>query len=456
MADFARINGSSSTTVLFPCPSSASLSSPSLARRRVAYVKMNEANYERNAGKKDPKAQKTHNGTNERTSTRLNYLRPSYLSLSFVIVSTVLFHRTIVLASSCFNSAIRMREKEIDLTALLHGSSLQPVPPNDLRKVKFVTAALILDCHCELGEGILFDDEKHVVQFPDILSNTFHSIQLNYKEPTKVVHREYDLPKKLCSFGMLETPPAGSELAVLCAWEDGFQIYDIAQQKALTPMSVGDEDVNPKKGASRLNDGRTAPNGQHYICGGYYGDTAGIKMKVFQVEQPNAGGSTLTHTAIAEGFEVTNSICWSLDGKTMYLADSPTKQIHSYDYNGTTGTISNKKLLHTKPANEKGVPDGSVVDSEGYLWNAVWKAGEAASCVQRIDPVNGHVVFTVHMPDTTSQVTCCCFGGENLDILFITTAAENTNREREPHAGGLYAAKIPFQGRKESRLKFKV
>lgn len=176
-------------------------------------------------------------------------------------------------------------------------------------------------------------------------------------------------------------------------------------------------------------------------------------MKVYRVEQRDG---KLCHEPFVDGMEVTNSISWSPDGKTMYLADSPTNEICSYDYDGEKGEISNKKVLHTKTDPEEGVPDGTCVDAEGYLWNAVWRSGAGPGMVQRIDPSSGEVVFTVHMPDTTSQVTCCCFGGKDFDILFITTAAENRDQNLEPNAGGLYAVKLPFKGKPESRLDFQV
>lgn len=342
-----------------------------------------------------------------------------------------------------------MIEREIDLTEILKGKTLLPDDS------EYVEALLLVDDHCLLGEGIIFDDRKHTVLWSDILGKKFHALQLNYTEPTKVIYRTYDLPKMLGSFGLLDSEPTSSELPLLCAWEDGFQLYDIAKQQALSEMSEG-EAVNPEKLPSRLNDGRVAPEGQRFICGGYYGGTPGVKMKVFKVEQKQEDASALVHEAIVDGLEVTNSINWSLDGKTMYLADSPTKQIHSYDYDPETGNICNKKLVHSKTAADKGVPDGSCVDAEGFLWNAVWKAGEAASCVQRVDPATGLVVYTVHLPHATSQVTCCCFGGEELDILFVTTASEGRDAAKEPNAGGLYAAKVPFRGRKENRLTFTV
>jgi len=164
----------------------------------------------------------------------------------------------------------------------------------------------------------------------------------------------------------------------------------------------------------------------------------------------------LVHEPIVEDMEVTNSISWSVDGKTMYLADSPSKQIYSYDYDLQTGDVTNKKLVHTKSDPEGGVPDGTCVDAEGYLWNAVWRAGAGPGMVQRIDPSTGDVVFTVNMPDATSQVTCCCFAGKEMDVLFITTASERRDSSLEPNAGGLYGVKLPFKGKPESKLNFSV
>jgi len=340
-----------------------------------------------------------------------------------------------------------MTEQEIDLSAMLREVSLNADDMED-----FVTAHLIIDCHCMLGEGIVFDERQHAVIWTDILKSRFHKLKLNYAEPSKVKFCTYSLPKKLGSFGMLEQQKEGAGLPLLCAWEDGFQLYDVEKGQILSDYSIG-EDVNPDKGTTRLNDGRVDPNGRYFIGGGYYGATPGIKMKVFHVQQKDNG---LYHEPIFDGVEITNSICWSPDGQTMYLADSPTKTINAYRYDAEKGTISDGKFLHQKLSHEKSVPDGCIVDAEGFLWNAVWRGGEGPGMVQRIDPTTGKVVFTVHMPDHTSQVSCCCFGGEDLDILFITTAAEGRDHEKEAHAGGLYAVKLPFKGREESRLQFSL
>ena len=305
-----------------------------------------------------------------------------------------------------------------------------------------VTANLIADLHCQLGEGILYDDVTDTILFTDILGKSFHKLHLSSGSMST-----FQVPKMLASFALLPQEQKG----YLCAWEDGFQLYDIQNGNPLSEMSIG-EDVNPTKLPTRLNDGRCDREGRRFICGGFNGDIPGETMKVYKCEYLDSTDlqkPQLTHKPIVDQVEVTNSICFSLNGNIMYMADSPTQQIHAYTYNKATGLLSNKTFLHTKPSE---VPDGSCVDAEGYLWNAVWRGGAGPSFVHRVHPTSGDIVFTVHMPDATSQVSCCCFGGSNLDVLFITTAAVSTDLSKEQNAGGLYAVKLGFQGLKEARF----
>ena len=59
------------------------------------------------------------------------------------------------------------------------------------------------------------------------------------------------------------------------------------------------------------------------------------------------------------------------------------------------------------------------------------------------------------MPDSTSQITCCCFGGRDLDVLFISTAHVNRDKKIEPNAGCVYAAKLGVKGCLEKRFRRK-
>jgi len=304
-----------------------------------------------------------------------------------------------------------------------------------------INATCIIDCHNILGEGILYDDEKNEIIWTDIMGKQFNILKLDTGE-----HIVKSLPKMLGAFALRPKEERG----YLFAWEDGFQLYDVEEGKELSEMSHG-EDVNPLKLPQRLNDGRTDPTGKFFVCGGYFGGVQGNFTKVFKCSFSDLEGSelNLVHEAIVDKIRITNSICWSVDGKSMFLADSLEKAIQKHEYDQESGKLSKKQILRNVKI---GVPDGSTVDSKGNLWNAVFRAGAGPAMVQCINTLTGEAIYTVNMPDSTSQVTCCCFGGPNLNIMFITTASENVDLDKEPNAGCIYAVKLGIKGCLEKRF----
>jgi L-arabinonolactonase len=59
---------------------------------------------------------------------------------------------------------------------------------------------------------------------------------------------------------------------------------------------------------------------------------------------------------------------------TMYFTDSPSREIVAYEYDQASGSVKGPpRVFATIP--EPGVPDGSIVDSEGYVWNAEFFSG---------------------------------------------------------------------------------
>ncbi|NBX60404.1 MAG: SMP-30/gluconolactonase/LRE family protein, partial [Opitutaceae bacterium] len=95
-----------------------------------------------------------------------------------------------------------------------------------------------------------------------------------------------------------------------------------------------------------------------------------------------------------------------------------------------------------------GAPDGSTVDVDGCLWNAEFRAGR----VVRYSP-RGEVDRIIRLP--VSQPTSCVFGGKELDILYITTAAQNLSAEQladQPLAGAVFAIRPGTQGLPEPRF----
>jgi sugar lactone lactonase YvrE len=87
-------------------------------------------------------------------------------------------------------------------------------------------------------------------------------------------------------------------------------------------------------------------------------------------------------------------------------------------------------------------PDGLTIDSQGYIWSAMWNGW----CVIRFSP-EGQEIFRLHL--SVPLVTSCTFGGENLDILYITTASVGLSQEeieKSFYSGDLFAFKTDVTG----------
>jgi sugar lactone lactonase YvrE len=153
-------------------------------------------------------------------------------------------------------------------------------------------------------------------------------------------------------------------------------------------------------------------------------------------------------TKVIEQIRVPNSICFSPDGRTAYFTNA-SQMIVRCATDPTTGLpIGPWEDFYSMAG--LGGPDGSVVDSEGFLWNARWGGG----AVIRISP-EGKLDKVVEVPGVR-QVSCPAFGGKDLKTLYLTTAREHMTPEQlehEPHAGSVFAVELDVPGIAEPFLK---
>jgi sugar lactone lactonase YvrE len=156
-----------------------------------------------------------------------------------------------------------------------------------------------------------------------------------------------------------------------------------------------------------------------------------------------------TATSFAEGFVCSNGPSFSPDGRIMYHSCSHERVINAYDIDPATGRASNPRLF-ARIAPAKGVPDGSTVDAEGYLWSTHW----GGSRITRFAP-DGSIDREILMP--VRNVTSCAFGGEGMETLFVTTASMEFENGRwvfmdeagfaaAPMTGGLFAIETGVKG----------
>lgn len=140
---------------------------------------------------------------------------------------------------------------------------------------------------------------------------------------------------------------------------------------------------------------------------------------------------------------ISNTLTWSPDRRHYYFGDSLANVIWQYDYDAAKGEIANERPFLA--GFERGAPDGSAMDSEGYLWNCRF----FGACVVRVAP-DGKVDSVVEMP--VHNITTCTFGGADLKTLYITTAkAEAPASDRL--AGGLYAVRTSVAGQAENQFR---
>ena len=139
---------------------------------------------------------------------------------------------------------------------------------------------------------------------------------------------------------------------------------------------------------------------------------------------------------------ISNGIGWSPDRSTMYYIDTLTFRVDQFDYDPDTGEIEGRRPFVTFDGSSGG-PDGMTVDADGCLWVAMF----GGFGVQRFSP-QGEQLETVVTPGAP-QTTCCCFGGPDLDTLYITTAAASiagVDTEGESNSGALFAADVDAVG----------
>jgi sugar lactone lactonase YvrE len=136
---------------------------------------------------------------------------------------------------------------------------------------------------------------------------------------------------------------------------------------------------------------------------------------------------------------ISNTVAWSPAGDRFYFGDTVANVIYAYQYDGNTGSISEETRF--LDGLQRGVPDGSAMDAEGYLWNARPGAG----CIVRVGP-DGKVDETVELP--IPNPATCTFGGTDRRTLYITSAGTGQRL-----AGSLFAVRTSVQGLPENRFK---
>jgi sugar lactone lactonase YvrE len=195
----------------------------------------------------------------------------------------------------------------------------------------------------------------------------------------------------------------------------------------------------------RLNDARADPRGSLWAGSmrnnvnpdGSSGEAGGLDGNLYRL---NPDKSVTIHRT---DLGISNTLGWSPDRSRFYFGDTLANTIWAYDYDEGTGSIQNERDFFKDF--DRGSPDGSTVDADGYLWNCRYYGG----CVVRVTP-DGEIDCIVEMP--VKNITTCTFGGKDLNTLFVTTARAGA-APSERLAGSLFAVQCEVSGQPENRFR---
>jgi sugar lactone lactonase YvrE len=278
---------------------------------------------------------------------------------------------------------------------------------------------LVVDARAVLGEGPLWHGGQGRLHWVDIEGGLLHIF-----DPTTGKDRALPVGTRVGTV----VPRASGGL--LLALESGFSFFD-PEGGGLTPIADPEETLP----TNRFNDGKCDPSGR------FWAGTMDMELT------PGAGSlyrldADLSVHRVLDNVSISNGLAWSLDLRTLYYIDTPTRAVTAFDYDDATGAISRGRDVVSVPE-ELASPDGMTIDAEGKLWVAHWGAG----AVCRWDPNTGELMGTISVP--AAHTTACAFGGDDLGDLYVTTARSGLSEAQlaaQPLSGGVFRARPGVRG----------
>ena len=253
---------------------------------------------------------------------------------------------------------------------------------------------VVLDVKTLLGEGPLWDVEQQRLYWVDIFGQRIFRATADGREL-----RSWLVPAPIGSMA-LTRDGSGAVLALAT----GIHLLDFATGET---SFVADPEADLP--TNRLNDGKVDRRGR-FVVGSMDTREDNRTGRLYRLD-PDYRLTVLDDKLICS-----NGPCWSPDDTTFYFSDTWSGEIWAYDYDIDAGTVSNRRRFATFDTSPVGGFDGSTVDAEGGLWNAVVYDGRIVRYTG-----DGTVDRVIDMP--VKKITSVMFGGPDLDILYVTSMA---------------------------------
>lgn len=286
-------------------------------------------------------------------------------------------------------------------------------------------ASLALKASAVLGEGPVWDAVTNTLYWLDIKSK-----RLFRWHPLTAEQREWKFDQMIGCIALT------SSADVVCALQDKVVLLD-----TVTSQVTDIVPLEPELPENRANDGKVDAAGRFWI-GTLHIPGDKNKAALYMMDKNRQ------LVKKADGLSLSNGLGWSPDGKTFYLVDTLEDHVLQYEFNPENGDLSDRRVI-LDFSDADGSPDGMCVDAEGMLWIAFY----GGKRVGRYDPASGKQLAEIAVPAV--NVTCCVFGGETLDTLYITTARDGVSEDElteYPLTGSLFMINPGVKGQPGNRF----
>ncbi len=287
---------------------------------------------------------------------------------------------------------------------------------------------LLIESHCINAEGPVWDDVTQTLYFIDVEAGKIFS----YKDGRLTV---WEAGEKI-GFAVLRRTGG-----VIAGLQSGFYAVDFPDgEKTLLTDPESDMPGN------RFNDGKVDPFGR--VFGGTLtmsrpNGEEGPAAALYRLDAAENGYEAVK---VIDKVGLANGLAWSADRRKFYFVDTDFSTVTEYAYDPETGAVGEGRVIIRVPL-EMGYPDGMTIDENGKLWIALWNGG----AVSQWDPETGKLLQKIALP--AKNVSSCCFGGPEMDTLFITTASQDTDTAVYPLAGNVFCVKPGVRGEKSYRAE---
>jgi xylono-1,5-lactonase len=288
-----------------------------------------------------------------------------------------------------------------------------------MRAGREIRTACVVNPGCSLGEGPTWDAGSQLLYWVDILENRIYR-----HDPADGKTHSWTTPEHV---GFVIVRAAGG---LVSGFKSGLHHVTLHDDATVTSSRIDRVDRN--RDDVRFNDATSDAEGRIWAC--TLGGTAEEPLGAYYCYDRD-----LKRHTVDDGYLVANGPALSPDRSLLYTVETSG---HRRRRKGVyvsritpSGALEEQRLLIAWDAYDSS-PDGVVTDSDGNLW-----LGEFRGNVVRCFSSKGAQIAS--LPLSAWNVTKAAFGGERLDLLYVTSARVEVDEEtlaRYPDTGGVIVA----------------